>query len=66
VGEALGYAQIGLDIRPALINGAVGAVTFLTRPAVLDRLCHGRERKSSSSTSWPTQSGSPSSISQLG
>jgi RNA polymerase sigma-70 factor, ECF subfamily len=28
-GQALGYARIGLDIRPALINGVVGAVTFL-------------------------------------
>jgi RNA polymerase sigma-70 factor, ECF subfamily len=27
--EALSYAQIGLDIRPALINGIAGAVTFL-------------------------------------
>jgi RNA polymerase sigma factor (sigma-70 family) len=27
--QALGYAQIGLDIRPALINGVAGAVTFL-------------------------------------
>jgi RNA polymerase sigma factor (sigma-70 family) len=28
-GQALSYAQIGLDIRPALINGVAGAVTFL-------------------------------------
>jgi hypothetical protein len=28
-GEARGYAQIGLDIRPVLINGVVGAVAFL-------------------------------------
>jgi RNA polymerase sigma-70 factor (ECF subfamily) len=28
-GQALSYAQIGLDIRPALINGIAGAVTFL-------------------------------------
>ena len=27
--QALGYAQIGLDIRPALVNGVAGAVTFL-------------------------------------
>jgi RNA polymerase sigma factor (sigma-70 family) len=27
--QALGYARIGLDIRPALINGVIGAVTFL-------------------------------------
>ena len=27
--QALSYAQIGLEIRPALINGAAGAVTFL-------------------------------------
>jgi RNA polymerase sigma-70 factor, ECF subfamily len=27
--QALGYARIGLDIRPALINGVAGAVTFL-------------------------------------
>ena len=27
-GQALGYAQIGLDIRPALINGVAGAVAF--------------------------------------
>jgi RNA polymerase sigma factor (sigma-70 family) len=27
-GRALGYAQIGLDIRPALINGVAGAVAF--------------------------------------
>jgi hypothetical protein len=27
--QALGYAQIGLDIRPALINGVAGAVSFL-------------------------------------
>jgi RNA polymerase sigma-70 factor (ECF subfamily) len=27
--RALGYAQLGLDIRPALINGVAGAVTFL-------------------------------------
>ena len=26
--QALGYAQIGLDIRPALINGVAGAVAF--------------------------------------
>jgi RNA polymerase sigma factor (sigma-70 family) len=28
-GQALSYAKIGLDIRPALINGVAGAVTFL-------------------------------------
>jgi RNA polymerase sigma-70 factor, ECF subfamily len=28
-GQALGYAQIGLDVRPALINGVAGAVAFL-------------------------------------
>ena len=28
-GQALSYAQIGLDIRPALINGVAGAVGFL-------------------------------------
>ena len=28
-GRALGYAQIGLDMRPALINGVAGGVTFL-------------------------------------
>jgi RNA polymerase sigma factor (sigma-70 family) len=27
-GRALGYAQIGLEIRPALINGVAGAVAF--------------------------------------
>jgi RNA polymerase sigma-70 factor, ECF subfamily len=27
-GQASGYAQIGLDIRPALINGVAGAVAF--------------------------------------
>jgi RNA polymerase sigma factor (sigma-70 family) len=27
--QALSYAQIGLDIRPALVNGIAGAVTFL-------------------------------------
>ena len=27
-GQALGYAQAGLDIRPALINGVAGAVAF--------------------------------------
>ena len=27
--QALGFAQLGLEIRPALINGGVGAVTFL-------------------------------------
>ena len=27
--QALGYAQIGLDMRPALINGLPGAVAFL-------------------------------------
>ena len=27
-GEALGYAQTGLDIRPALINGVAGPVAF--------------------------------------
>jgi RNA polymerase sigma-70 factor (ECF subfamily) len=27
--QALGYAQMGLDIRPALINGVLGAVAFL-------------------------------------
>jgi RNA polymerase sigma factor (sigma-70 family) len=27
-GQALGYAQIGLDVRPALINGVAGAVAF--------------------------------------
>jgi RNA polymerase sigma-70 factor, ECF subfamily len=27
--RALGYAQLGLDIRPALINGAAGGVAFL-------------------------------------
>jgi RNA polymerase sigma factor (sigma-70 family) len=26
--QALGYAQIGLDVRPALINGVAGAVAF--------------------------------------
>jgi RNA polymerase sigma factor (sigma-70 family) len=26
--QALGYARLGLDIRPALINGVVGAVAF--------------------------------------
>src|SRR6266540_2998290 len=28
-GRALGYAQIGLDMRPALINGVAGGVAFL-------------------------------------
>jgi RNA polymerase sigma factor (sigma-70 family) len=28
-GQALGYAQLGLDIRPALINGVAGMVAFL-------------------------------------
>ncbi len=28
-GRALGYAQLGLDIRPAVINGVAGAVAFL-------------------------------------
>jgi RNA polymerase sigma factor (sigma-70 family) len=28
-GQALGYAQMGLDMRPALINGVAGAVAFL-------------------------------------
>jgi hypothetical protein len=28
-GQALSYAQIGLDIRPALVNGVSGAVSFL-------------------------------------
>jgi RNA polymerase sigma factor (sigma-70 family) len=28
-GQALGYAQLGLDMRPALINGVAGAVAFL-------------------------------------
>jgi RNA polymerase sigma factor (sigma-70 family) len=28
-GQALGYAQLGLDIRPALVNGVAGAVAFL-------------------------------------
>ena len=27
--QALGYARLGLDIRPALINGVAGAVSFL-------------------------------------
>jgi RNA polymerase sigma-70 factor, ECF subfamily len=27
--QAQGYAQLGLDIRPALINGVAGAVAFL-------------------------------------
>jgi RNA polymerase sigma-70 factor, ECF subfamily len=27
--QALGYAQMGLDMRPALINGTIGAVAFL-------------------------------------
>jgi hypothetical protein len=27
--QALGFAQMGLDIRPALINGVIGAVTYL-------------------------------------
>jgi RNA polymerase sigma-70 factor (ECF subfamily) len=27
--QALSYAQVGLEIRPALINGAAGAVAFL-------------------------------------
>ena len=27
--QALGYARLGLDIRPALINGVAGAVAFL-------------------------------------
>jgi RNA polymerase sigma factor (sigma-70 family) len=27
-GQALGFAQLGLEVRPALINGAVGAVTM--------------------------------------
>jgi RNA polymerase sigma factor (sigma-70 family) len=27
-GQALSYAQIGLDVRPALINGVAGAVAF--------------------------------------
>jgi RNA polymerase sigma factor (sigma-70 family) len=27
--QALGYAQLGLDMRPALINGVAGAVAFL-------------------------------------
>jgi hypothetical protein len=27
--RALGYAQLGLDVRPALINGVAGGVAFL-------------------------------------
>jgi hypothetical protein len=27
--QALGYAQLGLDMRPALINGVPGGVAFL-------------------------------------
>jgi hypothetical protein len=27
--EALGYAQLGLEMRPVLINGAAGMVAFL-------------------------------------
>ena len=27
--QALSYAQVGLEIRPALINGVAGAVAFL-------------------------------------
>ena len=28
-GQALSYGQIGLVVRPALVNGAAGAVSFL-------------------------------------
>ena len=28
-GQARGYGQLGLDIRPALINGVAGMVAFL-------------------------------------
>jgi RNA polymerase sigma-70 factor (ECF subfamily) len=28
-GQATGYGQVGLDLRPALINGAAGIVAFL-------------------------------------
>jgi RNA polymerase sigma-70 factor (ECF subfamily) len=29
IGQAFAYSQLGLDVRPALVNGAVGAVSFL-------------------------------------
>jgi RNA polymerase sigma-70 factor (ECF subfamily) len=28
-GQALGFARLGLDYRPALINGVVGGVAFV-------------------------------------
>jgi hypothetical protein len=59
--RALGLARIGLDWRPALINGSVRAVSLLHgNPSRLPPSRFGMEG-SPSSTSSPTASGSSSS-----
>ena len=42
-GQALGYSRLGLVMRPALVNGAVGARLDARRRAVLGRRLHVRD-----------------------
>ena len=44
-GQAFGYAQLALDIRPALINGVAGAVAFLHGQPFSGRRRHRPERQ---------------------
>ena len=63
--QALLWSRVDLTMRRALINGAAGIVSLPPRAAVLDRRCHGQERRRSpKSTSSLTPTGSPSSTSQ--
>jgi len=43
--RALGYAQLGLEIRPALINGVAGAVSFLNGQPFSIGVCTVRNRR---------------------
>jgi RNA polymerase sigma-70 factor (ECF subfamily) len=60
-GQALFYSRLGLDLRPVLINGAVGAVAFRNGEPFSLGAVTVRGGRSSSSTSSPTRSASASS-----
>ena len=45
IGQAMFYSQVGLVMKPALINGAAGLVTTRDGAALLGRSFHGTGRK---------------------
>jgi ketosteroid isomerase-like protein len=59
--QALGYARLGLDMRPALINGVPGGVASATGSRSRSAPSRSGTARSSSSTSSTIRSGSASS-----